>query len=231
VDLDALGLVVQPPRDPVIEARVARLMRGFPGVRVIPEPYSRAWFEADVNAAFADPADRPRDPAEKAAGAKLAVGWLAKMATGEVPGFDAKPAAPELIAALRVDDRADPAIDAVSRFPTAAAQQGLVSLALTTGRPLPFRTRAADAAIRHVQLNGKLTPTTLTGPVATLSATEPDATLRAKFLVLNGLLSPNPKDYVTDLKTYSPPLVPPPPPMPKAPAPAPGKEPEPNPKN
>jgi len=217
VDVDALGLVVQPPRDPVIEEKVSRQMRGFPAVRVIPEPYSRTWFAADVNAAFADPADRPRDPAEKKAAARLAVGWLAKMATGEVPGFDVKPAAAELVATLRTDDLAEAGIDAVARAATADAQQALVSLALTGGRPLPLRVKAADAAIRHVQAFGKLTPDTLVGPVAAQAAAETDADLRGKFLVLKGLLAPNPQEYVTGLRNYSPPLVPAAPPMPKEP--------------
>ncbi len=215
VDAEALGLVVQSPRDPFIEARVARLVRSIPGVRVIPEPYSRAWFEADVNAAFADPADRPRDPIEKKAAAKLAVGLLAKMATGEIPGFDVKSAAPELIAALRVDDLTDPALQGAARLPSAEAQQALITLALTVGRPLPFRIRAADAAIRHVQANGKLTPDSLAGPIATQSGAEPDPELRGKFGVLKGLLVPAPADYLNSLKTYSPPLIPPAAPMPK----------------
>jgi CheY-like chemotaxis protein len=64
VDPDRLGLVVRPPRDLLAEAEAVKLVGQYDRVRVIPEPYSRTWFEADVNAAFADPADRPRPPAE-----------------------------------------------------------------------------------------------------------------------------------------------------------------------
>lgn len=219
VNPEALGLAVRTTRDPVIEARVSRLVGSYPAVRVIPEPYSLAWFETDVNNAFADPADRPRDPAEKRAAAKLAVGWLAKMATGEVTGFDPKLATPELIAALRMDDFADLAIDGVAKLPSAEAQQALVSLALTNGRPLPLRLKAVDAAIRNVQANGKLTPDSLVGQLNTQAASEPDADLRGKFLLLKGLLSPNSKTYLNDLRSYSPPLIPPP--APKGPAPVP----------
>ncbi|QDU22288.1 hypothetical protein [Urbifossiella limnaea] len=210
VDPEALGLVVRQPRDFPAEARTTRLVGHYPGVKVIPEPHSKTWFEQDVNAAFQDPADRPRDPAEKRATARLAVQWLARMATGEVPGFDAKLASNELLAALRTDELADPAIDGVARLPTAEAQAGLVSLAVTPMRPLPLRARAADAAVRHVQAHGKLTPDALTTTVAQQSGTEADADLRGRLMVLRGLLAPSPSGFVTGLRSYNPPLVPPP---------------------
>jgi len=165
VDADALGLVVRPPRDYVAEARTQRLVGQYPGLRVIPEPYSKTWFEMDVNAAFQDPADRPRDPAEKRATARQAVQWLARMATGEVPGFDARLASAELLAALRTDELAEVAVDGVARIPSMEAQVGLVGLAVTPMRPLQLRVRAADAAVRHVQAYGKLTPEALTATV------------------------------------------------------------------
>jgi CheY-like chemotaxis protein len=223
VDAESLGLNVEPTRDLEAEARLARHFRHTPAVRVIPEPVSRFYFEADINAAFQDPADRPRDPIEKKAGARLAVSWLAKMASGEVPGFDAKAAAAELIAALRTDDTAEAAIDGVARFPTNPAQIGLLTLALTGNRPMPLRVKAADAAIRHVQVNGKLVGQTLADAVVDQSGKETDADLRAKLLVLKGLLAPNGKAYVEGLKGYSPPLVPP---MPMAPAPMPEPKPK-----
>lgn len=235
VDTDALGLKVRPPRDFEAESRLVRLLRNVPAVAVIPEPYSRAWFEVAVAAAFADPADRPRDPAEKKAAARLAIGWLARMASGAVPGFDARPAAPELLAALRSDDFADLAIPGVGALPTADAQQALVSLAVTAGRPIPVRLRAADAATRHAQQHGALTPKTLLDPLVTGAVREPDPDLRARLLVLKGLLVPAGKSYAADLRNYNPPLVPPPPakdvPPPKGKdAPPPDQEPEANPK-
>lgn len=211
VDAGDLGLNIDSHRDTAAEARVARLMRNQPAVAVIPEPYSRVGLEADIKAAFADPADAPRDPAEKKASAKLAVDWLRRMAIGEVAGFDVKPAEPELLAALRVDDLADSAIDALARLPSAEAQQGLILFCSGSSRPLPplpLRIKAADAAIRHIQTHGKLTPANVAMPVVTLSGTEANAEMRSKYLVLKGLLAPDPKAYVNDLRNYDPPLVP-----------------------
>ena len=159
------------------------------------------------------PAQAPRDPAEKKAAQKEAIEWLAKMATGALPGYDAKPAEGELRAALRVDDLASTAIDGVSRFGSAEVQQDLLALAITPGasRPLPIRSKAADAAIRHIQVNGKLIPKSLIKPLEEQAAAEPDAALRGKLLTLKGMLDFSQADFVNQLKAYNPPLIPPPP--------------------
>lgn len=226
VDPADLGLPVETFRDPVLEARLLKTLRNYPLVRVIPEPHGRAALAGDLGAAQADPAQAPRDPAEKRAAQRTAIEWLRRMATGDVPGFDVKPAEPELRAALRWDDLAEPAVDAVSRFPSADAQRALLELALNTGKPLPLRTKAADAVIRHVQVNGKGIAKSLLDPLAQLTDVEPDPTLRAKLLTLSGLLVekpatipdpatgkpiPNPASFVNQLKGYAPPLLPAPP--------------------
>jgi hypothetical protein len=164
-----------------------------------------------LKASYRDPAQAPRDPAEKKAAQKGAVDWLRKMAIGEIPGYDVKSAEPELRAALRVDDLADNAIDAVARFGTATAQENLLTLVLNRMRPLPIRTKAADAVIRNIQLNSKLIPKTLLPPLVELAGVEPDLTLRGKLLTLKGMLAYNADDFVNQLKGYNPPLIPPPP--------------------
>ena len=186
VDAASLGLKVISPRDYEAEAKASRLLRNYPGVAVIPEPFSRVGFEDDLRAAFQDPADAPRDPAEKTAGAKVAVEWLRRMATGELTGFDIKPAEAELRAALASNDLADSAIEAVGRAPSAAAQEALVSVALNAGRPVPIRVKAADAAVRHIQSNGRLTAATLVGAIVDATKTEQNAEVRSKFVHAEG---------------------------------------------
>jgi CheY-like chemotaxis protein len=224
IDVEALGLRVESTRDEEAEFRVARQLQNYPRVRVIPEPYSRTWLEEDVKAAFADPADAPRDPAEKRAGAKLAVEWLSRMATGGLPGFDVRSAVPELRAALRVDDFAEPAIEALPRFGTAEVQQDLLNLALTEGRPLPLRIKAADATIRHIQTHGRLIPQSLIDALVAQPRPDPNPELRGKLMVIRGLLVSNPNAFLADLRNYSPPIVPPPK-EPKEPGKEPGKDP------
>jgi CheY-like chemotaxis protein len=209
VDPVELGLPVETFRDPVLEARLTRTLQNYPAVRIIPEPYGRAELAEDLAAAFADSSQAPRDPAEKRAAQQLAVHWLSLMATGDVPGYDIKPAEAELRSALRVDALAADAITAVATIGTAEAQQDLLSLALTGGRPVPLRSAAADATIRHIRVHGKSIPKSLIDPLVEQADQEPDPGLRGKLLTLKGMLAYKPGEFLDQLKGYSPPLLPP----------------------
>lgn len=208
VNPEDLGLPVERFRDPALEARLARTLREYPAVRIIPEPFGQFELVEELKAAYADPSQAPRDPTAKRLAQKTAVEWLAKMATGALPGYEVKSAEPELRAALLVPDLADAAIDGVASFGSALAQQDLLSLAITGGVALPTRIKAADAAIRHIQVHGKLIPKTLIGPLGDQSRTEPDAALRGKLLTLAGMLDYQQDSFTNELKAYSPPLVP-----------------------
>jgi CheY-like chemotaxis protein len=212
IDPVELGLPVETFRDPALEARLARLLQNYPAVRIIPEPYGRSEMAADLNAVFAATGQPPRDATEKRAAQRIAIHWLRDMATGDLPGYEVKSAEPELRAALRVDAVAEDAIDAVARFGSSEAQQDLLSVALTAGRPLPIRSKAADATIRHIQVNGKLIPKSLIDPLLEAADQETDPGLRGKFLTLRGMLAYNAGDYLKLLKGYNPPLLPPAPP-------------------
>ena len=211
VDPADLGLPVERFRDPAIEARIARTLREYPAIRIIPEPYGRFELVEELKTAYADATQAPRDAASKRAAQRTAVEWLSKMATGALPGYEVKSAEPELRAALNVPELADAAIDGVAAFGSALAQQDLLSLAITGGVALPTRIRAADATIHHIQVNGKLIPKTLIGPLGEQAQTEPDAALRGKLLTLSGLLDFRQADFVNQLKAFSPPIAPPPP--------------------
>jgi hypothetical protein len=148
------------------------------------------------------------------------------MAIGEVAGYDIKSAEPELRSALRVDDVADQAVEALASFGSAAAQESLLSLVLNGTKPVALRTKAADALIRQIQVHGKAISKTLLPPLVELANSEPDLTLRSKLLTLKGLLAYSQEDFVNQLKAYQPPLLPVPVPV-KEPAKEPAKEPPP----
>jgi len=208
IDPVELGLPIETFRDPVAEARLKKTLVNYPSVRVIPEPFGRTSLAADLQAAQGEPGQAPRDPAEKRASQKAAIEWFRRMAIGETPGFDIKSAETEIRDALRVDDLSDAAIDAVSKFGTGDAQQSLLILALNTGKPLPLRNKAADAVIRHIQINGRSIPKTLIDPLAESADKEPDLGLRAKLLTLKGMLAFNAVGFADSLKGYNPPLLP-----------------------
>lgn len=209
VDPDALRLNLGTTRDTAAEERVGRIVRDYRNVKVIPEPYSLVGFQDEVKAAFADPADAPRDPAEKRAAARVAVEWLRRLATGEVAGFDIKSAEQTLRDALRFDDLAEPAIDAVAQFKSPGAQQDLLNLALTPGRPPALRVKAADAVIRHIQANGKSIEKGQADAVTAMADKEENAEVRGKLLVIRGFVGATPTEFLGELRGYSPPIVPP----------------------
>jgi CheY-like chemotaxis protein len=226
IDPVDLGLPVETFRDPVLEAKIGRTLQNYPSVRIIPEPFGRTTLAADLGAVQAEPGQAPRDQAEKKAAQKIAVEWLRKMATGELTGFDVKSAEGELRAALRIDDIAEAAIEALSKFGSADTQQALLSLAVNAMRPLPIRSKAADAGVRHIQANGKLVPKNISDEIADAATKEPDVALRGKLLTLKGMLAHNSGTFLNDLKGYTPPLIPGA--LPKLPPKE--KEPEPKPK-
>lgn len=210
-----LGLPPNTSRDPGLEDRLTRLVGKVKGITVVPEPYSLVGFDDDVKAAFQDPGQLPRDPAEKRLAAKYAVEWLRRIALNEVPGYDVRPAEPALRTALKEDELAEPAIDALSRVPTAEAQQDLVNFALAGARPVELRFRAADRALLHIQSNGKLIPPNLSGAIPAAAENEKAGDLKGKLLVLQQVLLGTANEIGGLVPKYPNPLVPPPAPAPE----------------
>ncbi len=208
LDPAALGLPVDTSRDPAVEDRLGRLARAVGGGRVVGEAYSAATIAEEIREATADPAQLPTNPAEKKRSAKLAVEYLRRIALGEIDGYDIRPAEASLRAALKDDDLADPAVDAVARIATAEAQQDLLTVALSIGRPVPIRVHAAERVVQHIQRNGKLTPGNLAEALATTVATEKDTELRTKLAVVQQLLVGKPGDLGKLLLQFPLPLPP-----------------------
>lgn len=216
LDPAALGLPADTARNLALEEQLAKQLRRFPGVGIISEPLTLVGFAEDLRAAAGDPAQLPRDPAEKKRSAKLAVEWLKRIATGEVAGYDIRPAEAALRQALRDDDLAPDAIDAVAKIGSGEAQQDLLFVALSTGRPVPLRTKAADRTIQHIQAFGKLTPPNQVSTLSQTAEAEMTNELKAKLLVIHQLVAGKPEALGGLMSKYpipvpaAPPVAPPP---------------------
>lgn len=227
LDANALLLPADVYRDRDLEDQLARVAASTPGVTVVPEPFGLNGFAEEVQAATADPADRPRSPNAKRFAARAAVDWLRRIGLGDVPGYDVRPAEPALRAALKDDELADAAVDAVARIPTAEVQQDLLAVALDPKRPAALRMRAADRALQHIQSFGETIPRPLAKSLASGAAAEPAGDLRGKLLVIHQLVSGKPDDQALLFGTYRPAVAVPTPPAGSAPAePAPQPEPK-----
>ncbi|AWM37502.1 hypothetical protein GobsT_45260 [Gemmata obscuriglobus] len=216
VDPVEIGLAVEPFRDPVLEARLSRLLKEYPEVKVITEPYSKLALEPEFKVLFADPMMVPREAPVKKAESRAAIEFLRQMAVGDLPGYDFKLAEAELRNAVDVPtdvDRASAAVDAVERLKSAAAQQSLLQLATRTigEPPIGLRRKAADAAIRHVRAYGRLAPQASIDEVVreATPGTAKDSELLAKLLTLKGMLAYHAGNFANDLKNYNPPVLPP----------------------
>ena len=185
-----LGIIPASWKDQELITTLSKQTRGFKQVSVIAEPYSSVALAEDVKQATGgDPAALPRSNDEKKFTAKLAVQWLKKIATGEVAGYDAKPAEATLRSALRNDDLAPDAVDALARLGSSDTQAALVLVASAANRPAPLRLSAANAALNHVGAFGKLAGDSVTGQLQRAVLAEKEPELKGKLVSLGQSLS------------------------------------------
>lgn len=205
-------------RDVALEDRLSRLFAVQQNVSVVPESFTAEGFQEDLAAAIQDPALAPRDPAEKRAATAIALDWLARIALGQIPGYDARPAEASLRQLITDPELGPTAVDAVATFPTATVQQDLVSAAIAGMLPISLRIRAADRAILHIQRNGKLIPMNQLRALDAAAQAEKDGVLKGKLLVIHGLIAGSANDLPPLIGKFPTPLTDP---MPAKPAPKP----------
>ncbi|MCZ2344196.1 MAG: response regulator [Bacteroidales bacterium] len=215
---EMLVLPTDSSRDVILEDRLSRLFADQRNVFVVPESFTAEGFHTDLASAIQDPARAPRDPAEKRAATVIALDWLAKIALGQIPGYDARPAEAALRPLMTDTELGQTAVDAVATFPTATAQQDLVATAIAGMLPIPLRTRAADRAILHIQKHGKFVPRNQLQALNAAAQTEADGVLKGKLLVIHGLIAGLTNDLPPLIEKFQVPLADP---MPAEPAPMP----------
>jgi CheY-like chemotaxis protein len=139
------------------EMRLKVLIEGYKQIGVVRGPLSPAIVQTE----FSPPATAEQvggSPAltdtEKKSQSVRAIEWFKRMATGEVYGYDVRPAERTIRQALRSDDLAAPAIVATSRLPGADPQADLAALIADGGRSTELRLAAADGLIRHISSHG-----------------------------------------------------------------------------
>jgi CheY-like chemotaxis protein len=195
-------------RDEMLENRLRTLTRSYARTKIIPDIFTEAALRTELAGVLADPASAPRNEAERRADALLAIRWLRRMATGEVPGYDVKPAGDAIRSALHSNDLAPQAVEAVVYIPTKEAQQDLANVALGGNRPAELRIKAADALIRHLQKHGNLLGAMQVQFISDQARNAEDLNLRSRFQAIEGILQATPQRTGQGLLNYQPGLAP-----------------------
>lgn len=168
---------------------------------------------------LADAGTPPLSNAERGFYTERALIWLARMARGEVQGYDIRPAADTILAALRAGRGGEQgqfaALLASSRLPGAKPQSELAGFILDPNRPAPLRFVAANELVRHIQQNGVVLPPVQIKALQELQQAEKDPDLKAGVSLIIGSLRPDARQTGERLKEYTPTAPAPQPPPPE----------------
>jgi CheY-like chemotaxis protein len=189
-----------------LEENLRRLTERQPNITVISS--SQLWNEKKLGQALqarlADPASKPLAGAEGRDNAAKALEWLARLARGEVPGYDLRPAAESILKALQAKDLANLAVEAAGRLPGPAAQRELANVVLDQGRPEGLRSAAAIELCRHIQQYGLLLTPEQIRSSETLYATLQEPKLKANVALVLGSLHPDARQTGERLRSFTP---------------------------
>ncbi len=146
--------------------------------------------------------------AEQKAYANEAVKLLGRMARGELPGYDIRPAEKDVLAALLEnrlsEEAAGAALAVVGRMPTLQAQSALEEVLLKPAYPARVRLEAAEELVRHLQRYHALLSAEQVQVLVKAFDQEKDPALRARMGLVVGVLSPDPRRTGELLRDFNP---------------------------
>lgn len=189
------------------ERSVQRLASGYRNVWVLPATLDPEALKTALTSRIGDAAGKSLSPEEKKANAALAMIWLRRMATNELPGYDVRPAESVILRALQTEDLAPLAIDAAADLPSRNAQRALAAMVLDSGVKPELRSAAAIALTRHMQRNGKALTAEQAVAMEDLFNTTDDPKLKTNVALVVGGLRPSSARTGDRLRAYSPPPV------------------------
>jgi CheY-like chemotaxis protein len=216
IDAGRLPIIVTGPLQQIAE--LERRFGGIPGLTVTAETTNPGTLKALLDRSIKAQEGMPLTEGERKDYAAQATLWLARMARGEVPGYDARPAQSALLQGLLSNDLAPLAVEAVGYLPGAEAQRQLARVVLDNTRPVPLRTAAAHSLIHSLQHFGSHLTADQIGGLQSLYAAAPDAKLRSRLAVIAGVLHPDARQTGMRLQGYVPNFTPPAAGKPPAPA-------------
>lgn len=192
------------------EAALERFVQGYDQIRVVHASLltdARA-LEANLLASIGAAAEVPT-AAEKRDVADLAMEWLANLAEGKPEGYDVRPAADAILAALRGKELGPAGqlagIRAATKLDGSAAQAALAAVALDGARAANLRLAAAKGLIGSIQKHGARLPATDITALHTLAGQAGvDPKLKDQLDHLFGALRPSERATGERLRDFKP---------------------------
>lgn len=145
--------------------------------------------------------------AEQKAMANEAMILLGRMARGDLPGYDVRPADDAVLAALRdnrlSEEATSAAVAIVARIPTARGQTALEDVLLKP-YPLRIRVEAGDELVRNLQRNRVLLAQNQIDAVVNAFAQEKDGPIKARMGMVVGVINRDPQRTGELLRGFDP---------------------------
>lgn len=192
---------------PTREYSLTRLAERYRNCWVMTTP-TPAELKVELPRLVARALGQPWSEAERNLAASQAAYWLQKLAVGEVPGYDIRPAEPAIFKAMDSDLLAPLAIEAAGRLPGREAQRQLARLVLDDKRPPQLRAAAANELVRHLQQNSLVLPKEQVQGLQAAYAAAEDPMLKGVLARVLGSMRPDARRTGERLQQYTP--VPPP---------------------
>ncbi|HEY7157635.1 MAG TPA: hypothetical protein VH575_27010 [Gemmataceae bacterium] len=224
---DALRFAANDPRRATLLADTAnradalrRYTARWPNITVIPAPLAidAKALQPLIEARLGEPANPTLSAAELKAYSERSIKNLARLARGEVAGYDVVPAGPTVLAALRMPSKLTPegqisAIEVASRLKGEEAQTVLADVLADAKRPMAVRVAASNGFVRSIQQFSPLLTRAQAAALAGLYA-QPDleASLKNSLALVIGSLQPSARLSGQRLLQYQPPTPGAPPP-------------------
>jgi CheY-like chemotaxis protein len=190
-------------------ANLQRLLERYPNVWVVPYNDDPKDMKKLLAVRLTEAMGKPLTEAERKDYSARSMEWLARLARGEAPGYDIRPADKAIIKALHTKDLAALAVEACSRLPGRDAQIALADVVLDNAQPEGLRSAAAIELARSIQQYGLLLNQAHTNSFQTLFNAMPDSKLKANVSVVLGALRPDARQTGERLQGYIPSFSPP----------------------
>jgi CheY-like chemotaxis protein/tetratricopeptide (TPR) repeat protein len=140
------------------ERELSKFERRYPRVKYLARPVSLEMLRLQLDSFLPGLQAKPLNAAERAEQARRAAVWLARIARGEIRGFDIRPAESAILSVLADDALGTDAIAAASCMPTTASQTALAQLVLNESASMPLRLDAARQIPQSLRRFGTLMP-------------------------------------------------------------------------